>query len=94
MDRWIPMSLPWLKQLVLHDREFALIAPDGAIRVKYACAQPHHSGPRCDRCGHSMLLRDGTVNAEFDGQKPGLAYIECRTCLTRNTRPTRTQVFG
>lgn len=80
--------------LGLHNREWAIIAPNGDVRFKYGCHHLHHQGPRCDRCGTSLLNPNGTVSAEFLPDRPGLAFVECPRCETRNTRPSRARIYG
>lgn len=94
MSYHIPLTPHWRRLLGLHHREYALIGPNGDVRIKYGCPQRHHRGPYCDRCGHTLLLPDGTVTAGFEFNRPGLAYVDCRVCGTRNTRASRVGIYG
>lgn len=77
----------WRSQMRLHDKEWAIIAPNGDTRIVWA-RRPFRGtrGPRCDRCGASLLQPNGIVIAQFAFDRPLVGYVDCTTCLTRNTR--------
>ena len=76
----------WREQMALHDREWAMIAPNGDLRVVRGRPRQGTRGPNCDRCGASLLLGNGAVIAQFAFNRPRVGYVDCLTCWTRNTR--------